>query len=93
MGEKGRHAISVARLSGGRHCSLQDENNVTYARNISISGVRFQGKREGACAFFFDALIAKNFRVRDVVYEGELRQDYRSQPDSEEVLFENVTQQ
>ena len=93
VGEKGRHAVSVARISGGKHCSLKDEYNVTYARNISISGVRFQGKREGACAFFFDALIAKNFRVRDVVYEGELLQTCRPQEKGEEVIFENITQQ
>ena len=37
--EKGRHALSVARVSGGKHVSLNDENNVTTARNITVSGV------------------------------------------------------
>jgi hypothetical protein len=69
--EKGRHALSVARISGGKHVSLKDENNVTTARNITVSGVHFAGKRDGASAFFFDALRCENFRIRDVVCEGE----------------------
>ena len=69
--EKGRHALSVARISGGKHVSLKDENNVTTARNITVSGVHFAGKREGASAFFFDELKCENFRIRDVVCDGE----------------------
>lgn len=92
VGEKGRHALSVARLSGGKHCSLSDPDNLTVVRNITVDGVHFEGKREGAVPFFFDGLTAENFRVRNVVYTGDaLTEVCRPQAGSQELLFENVT--
>ena len=56
------------------------------------AGIRFAGKRDGASAFFFDGLEAKNFRIRDVVYTGVFSQVYRPQS-GEDVVFENITEQ
>lgn len=92
--EKGRHALSVARVSGGKHCSLKDPVNVTHAKNILVDGVHFRGQREGAVPFFMDALRAENFRVRNVICQGKtLTEVQRPQPDSEAVVFENVIHQ
>ena len=89
--EEGRYALAAARVAGGKCTALEDPENTTRAQNILVDGVHFAGRREGAVPFLFDALQAKNFRIRNVSYEGgQLTEVRRPQEETEEVIFENV---
>lgn len=92
VGETGCHALAVAKIQGGKYTGLEDPNNITDAQNIVVDGVFYDSKREDGVPFFFDAVRAKNFRIRNVSHSAkELTKYRREQADSETVIFENIT--
>lgn len=93
VGKKGHHAVSVTKLKFGIHSELDEPFNVTRCQNILIDGINFNSERyETGSPFFFNALIAKNFNVKNVNYPKrfELVKVNRLQAESEKVNIENV---
>lgn len=93
VGAKGHHAVSVSKIKFGIHSEFHVPLNTTICENILIDGVNFASERfETGSPFFFDALCAKNFRVKNVNYPKifPMVKVSRPQEDSEEVIFENA---
>ena len=92
VGSRGRHALAVAKIKFGDYHNLDDPENVTDAEHVLVSGVRYASCEEDAVPFFFDALRAKDFVIRDVslTRPARLMQLRRPQPGSEDVVFSHV---
>lgn len=94
VGAKGHHAVAVSKIKFGIHSEFHEPLNVTTCENILIDGINYNSERfDTGSPFFFDALIAKNFRIKNVNYPKafEMVKTSRPQENSEEVIFENVT--
>ncbi len=93
VGKRGKHAVSVSKIKFGIHTEFNDPANVTTCENILIDGVNYHSEeKHSASVCFFDALIAKNFKIANINYPAkyELETISRPQVDSEKVVFENV---
>ena len=91
----GGHALAVSQIKAGAHQNLDTPTNISRMENILVDGVSFHSEREGAVPFFFNGMIAKNFRVRNVSYRcaNGLVRTNREQAESEEVIFENIVRE
>ena len=89
--DHGTHAVSVSQIVAGRHM-VKEEAETTDLRNVLVDGVVWNSARRGAAPFYFDALIAENVRIRNVVWhgEGQLTEIRHPVETSGEVVFENV---
>ena len=92
VNKMGCHALAVSKIKFGIHHEQDNPVNVTFAENVLVDGVRYASQREEGVPFYFDALVAKNFVVRNVAVTGtdKLVEDRRHQAGTEAVGFEHI---
>ena len=92
VGKMGCHALAVSKIKFGIYDEQNNPVNVTFAENVLVDGIRYASQRADGVPFYFDALVAKNFVVRNVAVTGtqKLVEDRRHQAGTQAVVFENV---
>ena len=87
VGSKGVHAVSASMITGGVHKGLEQQDNITQLENILVDGVFSVSQQPGATPFFFNNLRAKNVRIQNVSWDGEMVTTCQPRSDSEPILL------
>ena len=91
VGEKGFNAVTVSRVTGGKHTDLENPENITTVENVLVDGVYFDSKQEDGVPFLTNNMQAKNVKVCNVHYSGDnLLKTYQPREDSESIVFADV---
>ena len=106
VSERGNHAIAVSQIKAGRHLKVEvsgDEldtrliadptQRTTTVENLLADGIFWNSTRREGVPFYFDGLIARNFRVRNAAIRGDvgLIRELNPREENEDIVFENVT--